>query len=51
MDSTQTQAIGTPRTTAQTAAITDRLYFVDHLRAALVILVVVSHFAGRRPWR
>ncbi|HRW46451.1 MAG TPA: acyltransferase family protein [Caldilinea sp.] len=45
MDSTQTQAIGTPRTTAQTAAITDRLYFVDHLRAALVILVVVHHVA------
>ena len=45
MDSTQTQAIGTPRTTAQTAAMTDRLYFVDHLRAALVILVVVHHVA------
>jgi len=45
MDSVQTRAMDTSRAVTAAAVTTARLYFVDHLRAALVILVVVHHVA------
>ncbi len=45
MASVRTRAIETAHASMQTAATTARLFFVDHLRAALVILVVVHHVA------